>query len=114
MFTIEEVHARTGITIRNIKFWTRLYGLETQRRGRRNLYPDRTVRILEAIAALADLGLFSSHFMKWVVAAAQGRDVEAGGPDERYRRYLALHPTLSILPGLPPPPRTAYVPRDDW
>lgn len=114
MLTLEEVRERTGITIRNIKFWTRLYRLRLERKGRRNLYPEDTVRILEAVAALADLHLFTSHYMKWVVAAAQGRGIEDGGPDERYRKYAALLPALKILPGLPDPPRSAYVPRDGW
>ena len=114
MLTIEEVHQRTGISVRNIKYWSRLYGLHLERRGRRNFYSEDVVRILEAVAALSALNLFTSHYLKWLVAAAQGRAIEGPGPDGRYRKYVQLHPSLAILPGLPPPPRSGYVPRDDW
>jgi hypothetical protein len=112
VLTLEQVHERTGLSIRNIKYWSRLYRLRMDRRGRRNYYPPETVRILEAVAALAEVNLFTSHYLKWVVAAAQGAPVADG--DDRLRKYVALYPSLTALPGLPPPPRTTYAPRDGW
>lgn len=111
--TLEETAAATGATIRNIKYWTVVYELEVNRKGRRNFYPRRTVDLLRAITRLAELQVHSTHFTRWLVDLALGRAI---GEAERYARFEALcseiGETLGVaLPRRPEPPARSYLHR---
>lgn len=102
--TLEDVVAETGITVRNIKYWSALYKLDVRRKGRRNFYPRRTVEILNVIADLAAQQVFTTHFVRWLVDVAMERDPAR---DARFIRYRDARARLSsalgvALPEMPP------------
>jgi hypothetical protein len=99
-FTLEETAAATGATIRNIKYWTVVYDLEVHRRGRRNFYPRRTVELIRAITRLSDLQVYTTHFTRWLVDLALGRDL--GDPD-RHARFRSLAEEIGETLGIAVP-----------
>lgn len=113
--TLEHVVAETGISVRNVKYWSALYKLDVRRKGRRNYYPRRTVEILSAIADLAAQQVFTTHFVRWLVDVAMERDPARDARCGRYQDARArLSAALGVaLPEMPPsrwsgaPPRPA-------
>lgn len=72
--TLEELTKRTGVSRRNIKYWTALYDLPFRREGRRNLYPEITERLLRAIAALSAHPIFTTAYVRWMIDTALERE----------------------------------------
>ncbi len=89
--TLEQVVRQTGISTRNVKYWCTLHRLEVRRRGRRNLYPPSTVSLLEAIARLADLHVYTTRFTRWLVDLALGRPPAEPELHRKLNHLCALH-----------------------
>jgi len=83
---LDDVVEETGITQRNVKYWSQKYDLPVEKDGRKNVYPSRTIRLLEMIEELSDTELFTHHFIRIQVQRALGRDPEAIDRAEQYGR----------------------------
>lgn len=95
--TLPEVIAQTGISERNIKYWSAFYDLEVVRRGRKNFYPRRTIDLLKVIAELSQLQIFTTNFVRWLVDTALRRPMEDA---ERFQSYKNRFQDLSIRLGM--------------
>ena len=67
---LDEVIEKTGISERNVKYWSQKYELPVEKDGRRNLYPPRTVKLLKLVNLLSDSELFTQHFIRLQVQRA--------------------------------------------
>lgn len=107
---LEDVIDETGITERNVKYWSQKYDLPIEKDGRRNLYPPRTVNLLRLIRLLSDTELFTHHFIRLQVQRALGNqrdDIDKQADYERVRKrgrkiLSAIESALgnSVLPAL--------------
>lgn len=70
---LEDVIEETGITERNVKYWSQKYDLPVEKDGRRNLYPPRTISLLRLVKLLSDTELFTHHFIRLQVQRALGK-----------------------------------------
>ncbi len=123
-FTLEELIVRTGVSRRNIKYWTALYALPHRRDGRRNFYPPITEQLLKGISLLSAHPIFTTAYIHWLIDAVLERP--PADPD----RAIALRSGWATLdsafgttgllpPGLPeflmtvatPTPRQPEFPR---
>ncbi|RMH56671.1 MAG: MerR family transcriptional regulator [Candidatus Hydrogenedentota bacterium] len=98
--TIEAVRKETGISFRNIKYWTALYELPFQKKGRRNYYPPDTVELLRAIALLSRFHVFSSRYIRWLIDLKLERPLKE---ESSYIAFLAEEPFLVSLFGIHAP-----------
>ncbi|MFB6356347.1 MAG: MerR family transcriptional regulator, partial [bacterium] len=69
---LDDVIEQTGISERNVKYWSQKYDLPVEKDGRKNVYPPRTVTLLELIRLLSDTELFTHHFIRLQVQRALG------------------------------------------
>ncbi len=67
---LEDVEEETGISERNIKYWSQKYELPVAKDGRRNVYPERTITLLKLIELLSDTELFTHRFIRLQVKRA--------------------------------------------
>ncbi len=81
---LEELAERTGISERNIKYWAGKYELPVEKDGRRNVYPEKTVNLLQLIDLLSESELFTRHFIKLQVCRALGGKLEELAAYEEY------------------------------
>ncbi|MBL4889766.1 MAG: MerR family transcriptional regulator [Candidatus Lindowbacteria bacterium] len=97
---LEEVVKETGISVRNIKYWSALYDLEFIKQGRRNYYPRKTVDLLKVIGELSELQLFTTNLVRILVDASMGRKFK---DDNIYNEYKEKYTELSKCLGQPLP-----------
>lgn len=82
---LEDVVEETGITERNVKYWSQKFDLPIAKDGRRNVYPDRTVKLLELVRILTGSELFTRRFVQLQVDRAIGNEDDDVDYLERYR-----------------------------
>ena len=73
---LDDVIEETGITERNVKYWSQKYDLPVEKDGRKNVYPPRTMTLLRLIETLSDTELFTHHFIRIQVQRALGKPVD--------------------------------------
>ncbi len=81
---LEDVEEETGISERNIKYWSQKYDLPVEKDGRRNVYPERTITLLRLIELLSDTELFTHNFIRLQVQRALD---ELDEDSENYSAY---------------------------
>ncbi|MGM0381194.1 MAG: MerR family transcriptional regulator [bacterium] len=106
---LEDVEEETGISERNIKYWSQKYELSVEKDGRRNVYPDRTIVLLRLIELLSDSELFTHNFIRLQVQRAQD---SLNKNSDSYRAYQeVLKEGKEILSEINPSLGTRIVPR---
>ncbi len=83
---LDDVVEQTGITERNVKYWSQKFNLPVEKDGRRNVYPDRTVKLLKLVELLSGTELFTHRFIQLQVHRALGFEENEIDFLERYER----------------------------
>jgi DNA-binding transcriptional MerR regulator len=91
---LEELAEKTGISERNIKYWTGKYELPVEKDGRRNVYPDKTVNLLKLIELLSESDLFTQHFIQLQVSRGLSGKPEELAVYEEYEKVRKKGPEL--------------------
>lgn len=91
---LEDLVEKTGISERNIKYWCGKYELPIAKEGRRNVYPEKTVALLELIDLLSESELFTRHFIKLQVQRILGKEPKKIESYKEYRMVREEGPKL--------------------
>lgn len=66
-YTLNQILELTGITRRNVKFWTNVYNIKPTKVGRRNYYSEIELQLLKMISFLSSHSLYTQKFIKLLV-----------------------------------------------
>ncbi|MEW5691910.1 MAG: MerR family transcriptional regulator [Candidatus Hydrogenedentota bacterium] len=98
-YTRQDVINKTGISDRNLKFWTAEYKVPTKKSGRRTLYPKSSVLLLEIIRDLSSTNFFSMKFISQIIDSFKNnKPIE----DENIKKILD---TITQHKNQPTPPQ---------
>jgi len=66
-YNLEQVMSITGISKRNIKFWSNVYNIKPEKIGRSNYYSEKLLQLLKMISFLSESLLFTQKFIKLLI-----------------------------------------------
>lgn len=104
-YTRQEILNLTGISERNLKFWTHEYSIPTKKSGRRTLYSRLGLQILKTVLYLSSSNLVTMKFVNRVVEQLKSRDQGLPATDAELQELFNL---IQMTPGagketMPPP-----------